>query len=317
MDRSPMFRPVVLAAVALLCLLTAGCEKAALPAANTATAEQKTVTPPEDLVRQMRAVEGFFRPMGEPGPYDWLKTHPERGQTFAEFLNEDPPIPAPNRRTVYILPLGSLNRVQQGVVNKAAAFLGPFYGLPVKLMAAKKLAANLPATDFRPAQRGIARQIRTGYLFDVLDSQFPADAAALVAVTNEDLYPDKFTNYVFGQSNAEKHLAVVSLARLNGAASPDLFLLRAVKITAHETGHLFGFRHCTKYECLMNGSNFLGETDRHPLDTCPECMAKISWISKVDPGQRYAALTVASKRLGLGKEAGEFLQKQQTVEESR
>src|SRR3712207_7363776 len=41
-----------------------------------------------------------------------------------------------------------------------------------------------------------------------------------------------------------------------------LTLLRTLKIAAHETGHMFSVRHCTKYECVMNGSNHLGETDR-------------------------------------------------------
>ena len=34
----------------------------------------------------------------------------------------------------------------------------------------------------------------------------------------------------------------------------------------HETGHMFSMRHCTKYECLMSGTNHMGETDRRPLE---------------------------------------------------
>ena len=41
-------------------------------------------------------------------------------------------------------------------------------------------------------------------------------------------------------------------------------------VIAHETGHMFSMRHCTKYECLMSGTNHLNETDRRPIDACPE-----------------------------------------------
>ena len=58
----------------------------------------------------------------------------------------------------------------------------------------------------------------------------------------------------------------------------------------HETGHMFSMRHCTKYECLMSGTNHIAETDRRPLDNCPECMAKVAWAMKYDPVERYNAL---------------------------
>ena len=58
----------------------------------------------------------------------------------------------------------------------------------------------------------------------------------------------------------------------------------------HETGHMFTMRHCTKYECLMSGTNHLGESDRRPIDVCPECMLKIAWAMNYDPIERYENL---------------------------
>ena len=53
---------------------------------------------------------------------------------------------------------------------------------------------------------------------------------------------------------------------------------------------MFGIEHCTAYECGMNGSNNLTETDREPLAFCPECSAKIWWSCGVRPEKWYASL---------------------------
>ncbi|MCA1590457.1 MAG: hypothetical protein LC734_08730, partial [Acidobacteria bacterium] len=74
-------------------------------------------------------------------------------------------------------------------------------------------------------------------------------------------------------------------------------------------GHMFGIRHCTKYECVMSGTNHLGETDRRPLDACPECMAKICWMTKTKPVDRYRKLADFSRKNNLKVEAAEFDQK--------
>jgi archaemetzincin len=68
---------------------------------------------------------------------------------------------------------------------------------------------------------------------------------------------------------------------------------------------MFSMHICTKYECLMSGTNSLAETDRRPIDVCPECMAKIAWLSKIDPETRYKHLAdfagkmVGTKRLSI------------------
>ena len=32
----------------------------------------------------------------------------------------------------------------------------------------------------------------------------------------------------------------------------------------HEFGHMFGIKHCVFYNCLLNGSNHIIETDNRP-----------------------------------------------------
>ena len=66
----------------------------------------------------------------------------------------------------------------------------------------------------------------------------------------------------------------------------------------HETGHMFGIRHCIAYECGMNGSNHSDERDRQPLEFCPECQAKLWWTLGLDPLLRSRALEEITRRHG-------------------
>jgi archaemetzincin len=63
----------------------------------------------------------------------------------------------------------------------------------------------------------------------------------------------------------------------------------------------------------MSGTNQLDETDYHPLDACPECMAKICWFSHVSPAERYKRLAEFCRQNGMKQEAEEFEKKYSAV----
>jgi archaemetzincin len=253
--------------------------------------------------------------MGPPTPSDWLATHKEPDQTFEEYLNENPTLPTSQRQIIYILPLGKFDDKQQKTIQITAGWLQAFYGLPTRLLPLQHMPVPLRVQNYRKPPASKVRQVRTGYILDeLLGAQLPADAAAMIALTNEDLYPDESMNFVFGQASFDKRVGVWSLYRLGEKTDPREFLIRTLKISTHETGHMFSIRHCTKYECVMSGSNYLGETDRHPIDVCPECMAKIAWLSKISPAERYKKLADYCAQNGLTAEAAEFRKKLAAVE---
>src|SRR5438034_7168948 len=228
---------------------------------------------PDDLVKAMKAVEPFFEPMRPAGPNDWLASFNEPGQTFEQYINSNPTMPTNDRKKIYVLPLGTFDSQQSKIIDITAGYLAAFYGLPLEMLSPKKIHRPLRIKDSRTNPNSHVEQVRTGFILDdILQPILPADASALIAFTNEDLFPDESMNYVFGQASLENRSAVWSLYRLDDNANFNTFLRRTIKNAAHETGHMFSMLHCTKYECVMSGSNHMAETDGHPIDACPECM---------------------------------------------
>lgn len=270
-----------------------------------------------ELARTKDAIIPFFKPMKiEKG--DWLETFQESGQTFEEYLKQNPTLPTAERRVIYIQPMGKFTANQRKILSLTAEYMKAFYNLPVKLNMEKTLP-NVPKEMQRKNQFKGQLQLKTDYFIkDVLPKMLPKDAAALICFTNYDLYPQDDWSFVFGQASLKNRVGVWSLWRLG---EPDKnerefrkVLARTLKIAMHETGHMFSIYHCTKYECLMSGVNHLDEADRRPLDVCPECMAKIAWGMDYEPAARYRNLSEFWRRQGWTDEETSFKKKALAVE---
>ena len=269
---------------------------------------------PQNLFAAIKAIEPFFVKMGKSTPDEWLAANPESGQTFDEYIKEDPTLPTIERKILYVQPLGKFNPEQRKIINATAEYMRLFFDLPVKVLPDKSYAPILSTSNFRFHPQWKTKQILTDYILkDILQPALPKDAAALIAFTEQDLYPGASMNFVFGQASLENRVGVWSLYRLDNRTDNQNFLKRMLKIAVHETGHIFSIRHCTKYVCVMSGANHLGETDAHPIDACPECMAKICWLSDAKPQQRYLNLAEFSKKYGLKTEAELFRKKASAV----
>ena len=284
---------------------------------DNAVAEPPADARTEQLKRQRDAVTGFFKPM-KILDGDWLQTQSEPGETFEQYIASGPTLPTDQRRTIYIQPIGNFTGEQRKGDTADRRIYAGFLCLPVKLLADRGLG-KVPADLKRKAGYPSRDQIRTQYfLDDVLPKMLKDDAAALIAFTNYDLYPGDTWSFVFGQASLEKRVGVWSLYRMDDiileADNPkDRLLFRTLKIAMHETGHMFSMRHCTKYECLMSGTNHLLETDRRPVDNCPECMAKLAWAMNYEPAERYEKLAAFWERQRNGDLAGEFRRKAEVV----
>jgi archaemetzincin len=305
------------AALLFFVLAASACSASEPSTANTAAASVKEDKRSEKLSRQKDAVVRFFSPMVVRDG-DWLASQKEFGETFDEYVASNPMLPSAERRTIYIQPIGKFNTEQKRAMELTAEYMRAFYSLPVKLSPEMPLG-DVPKDKQRRIEYKNNLQIRTAYfLDDVLPKLLPSDAAALIAFTNYDLYPGDTWYFVFGQATFSERVGVYSLYRLSDktASLPnekDRLLTRALKIAMHETGHMFSMKHCIKYECLMSGTNHLDETDRRPLDNCPECMAKLAWAMNYDPVERYNNLAAFWEKNGRPDEAKLFRKKAAAV----
>jgi archaemetzincin len=99
----------------------------------------------------------------------------------------------------------------------------------------------------------------------------PRHVERLLGVADVDLYVPEL-NFVFGEADADRGVAIFSLARLQTTGSDQraraLFLKRAATEAVHELGHTYGLGHCPSPRCVMWFSNTLGESDSKGLAFC-------------------------------------------------
>jgi archaemetzincin len=250
---------------------------------------------PEVLRRALDPGEEF-QPLAEPGPSDWLANHPERGQTFEQFVSADPIRPLAQHRVLYLQPLGNFEDSEGPSLDCLRRFTTEFFEMDVRVLPALDLA-QFQITSRRNPWTGQVQRLTTDIL-SLLVRLLPADAFILLGVTMTDLYPDESWNFVFGEAAPRDRVGVYSLCRYDprfygqgpAAESHKLILRRSCKVLAHEMGHLFGVEHCIWYRCLMNGSDHLAEADARPLHLCPVDLHKLQWSIGFDVLERYRRL---------------------------
>jgi archaemetzincin len=267
---------------------------------------------PPALRRAFSADAPEFEPIPKPDPHDWLAVHPESGQTFDEFKASRPNRPADLRKVIYLQPLGEFPADRSPSIEKLRDFAAAFFAMEVKTFPPVSLDMAKFTTRHNPNTGN--PQILTGDVLDFLKARVPADAFCVLAITMQDLYPEPSWNFVFGQASLRERVGVYSFARYDpvfyGEARASnyetLLLRRSCKVLAHETGHMFGLAHCTFFNCLMNGSNHLAESDRRPLHLCPVCLRKLQWSIGFDVLERYRALERLTRADGFTDEADWF-----------
>ena len=133
-------------------------------------------------------------------------------------------------------------------------------------------AIPMPASAYDPQRR----QHSSSAVLNALAAAKRPEWERLLGVADVDLYvPD--LNFVFGEGDSRRGVAVFSLARLH---DPDLqiFEKRAAIEAIHELGHTYGLAHCSNPHCVMWFSNTLADSDRKGTRFCSEHSAEIARI---------------------------------------
>jgi archaemetzincin len=241
--------------------------------------------------------EKHFEPKSQLRQGDWLSGPgiPDRpGQTYEQFerdhLERWSGFAGPRPSKIHLVPIGPVNGID---CDQLVALVRSWFGLPIVCTAAIGIH-QLVNSGMRTNERG-EDQILTSSVLDFLRRwRKPAGVCCAVGFTMVDLYPDPRWNFVFGQADVEHGVGVFSFARHRGVAGRSP-LWRSCQVLVHELGHLFRMDHCVFYQCAMNGSNHLDESDATPLRLCPICLRKLLLAvghvpAARSPRERYARL---------------------------
>lgn len=247
-----------------------------------------------ELRKTIRKLRPLATPLSKPEPGQWLATHNEKGQTFAQYLKIRPNVLTVSRNKLYVQPIGTFRETEKKLIAASAEFLSIYFNCRVETLATKPESV-IPSTAQRTHPDWGVHQLLTSHILEeILIPELPSDAFATIAFTKSDLWPGEGWNFVFGYAALRDRVGVWSLARFGDPAESDeawkQCLLRTLKVATHETGHMFSIAHCTQYQCNMQGSNSLKESDQQPIHLCPQCHSKILHATGSIPEQRYQKL---------------------------
>jgi archaemetzincin len=251
---------------------------------------------------------GDFEPMPEPRPNDWLAEHPEKPQSYRDWLDQDTHVITDTRGVIYLLPIGDFPSSAPSI-ETLRTIVHAFFTIEVRVLPAVTVADVGAKTRINSGTH--KRQLLAPDVLAWLAKRVPEDAFGVVAITMTDLYPQESWNFVFGMASLSERVGVQSFARQDPAFFGDqrdagwqqLALRRATWTMVHETCHMFGLTHCVYWQCIVAGSNHQAEADSRPLRPCPVCLRKLHTAIKFDPGTREADLANVYRTVGFADEA--------------
>jgi archaemetzincin len=170
-------------------------------------------------------------------------------------------------KTIALIPVGGADTATLAAI---APTIATAFGASVVVAD----AVTVPAAAY-DSRRG---QYLSTAILDALAPVRRREWSRLLGAADVDLYvPD--LNFVFGEADSRRGIAVFSMARLHAGTDEEgkaLFLRRAATEAIHELGHTHGLGHCRDTRCVMWFSNRLVESDRKGTGFCPVHAAQLA-----------------------------------------
>jgi len=253
---------------------------------------------------EARKITSLSQIKAAPKVGEWLATYSEEYQSFSDYIASNPPAMKFANGKMYVVQLGKFDSSANVIFNRTKDYMSVFFAVDIVVLPPITIE-HIPDSFTRHGQIGF--QVNSRYVLDtLLPRLLPKDALSLIAFTCTDLYPQDDWNFVFGQASLVNRVGVWSMARLGNYSVNEkeyrACLLRTMHVAVHETGHMLSIPHCTQYNCCMNGSNSLEESDRQPSWFCWECLAKMCAARGIEPKQHVRSMASFFKQLSFAEE---------------
>lgn len=231
--------------------------------------------------------------LNTPQPGEWLYEHKESGQTFNQYKKAKPVKPTVDKKIICLQPIGNFNALQNEQIALIRTYLEIYFQLKTTVLASIS-DETIPSTDRRIRENSWEQLHATFILDSLLKCKMPDSCLVMMGITEKDLYPKPAWNFVFGLAYLKQRVGVSSLFRMQDETlnkeNFNLSLVRILKISSHEIGHMFTIKHCTYAHCVMNGANHMQETDLSPIRACSRCQQKLQYSIGYDSQKRLVEL---------------------------
>jgi archaemetzincin len=240
--------------------------------------------------------------LGQAKEGDWLYDHKENGQTFLQFVTSKTTKKIDTTSVIYLQPIGKFDSLQSTIIEITKEYLSLFFQRKVEILP-NLSDKNIPAYSRRLREDGHEQILAPFILDSVLSKIKTKNSAALMALSEKDLFPNKDWSFVFGLASYKKRVGVTSIYRLQDkilvSSNFTKCLKRLINVSSHEIGHMFSIHHCITSKCVMNGSNSMYETDLGTNRLCSECQQKLCYSLKYNNEKRLAELQSFFKKYNL------------------
>ncbi|HEY1045151.1 MAG TPA: archaemetzincin [Bacteroidia bacterium] len=225
-------------------------------------------------------------------------------KSLADYILSNPNKVDSTHYTVYLLPFGNMKPEVENIIKEEVRYLEAFLQLKVKVLpnipydSIKNIASvetrMVPQDDYNyfTGKKGEIKQLREqinarSFIDKVLKSRKPADAVAILGITEHDIYQPKY-NYLFGLSELKSGLGVVSTFRMIDYGEHTKYNIR--KVVSKQIVNMFSIDNVKDYRCVLNYHNDDEELAKGSFDLSPAALEKLKYATGLKYEKRFSEL---------------------------
>lgn len=221
-----------------------------------------------------------------------------------DYINSNPNKVDSIRKVVYLLPFGNMKPEVEKIIQSELQYLKAFLQLDVKILeripfdSIKKITSIqtriVPSSDFdyysniKGGTPTLREQIQaSSFIESVIKKNLPKDAAAVLGITEHDIYNPKY-NYLFGLSELKSGAGLVSTFRLIDYGQNTNDNIR--KVISKQIVNLFSIANVKDFKCVLNYHNNIDELTQGKFDLSPRALEKLKYAIGFDYTKRFEDL---------------------------